>query len=97
MQPTTNTSASASQQVNLSIGGMSCGHCVAAVRDALEQLPGVAVQQVAIGTASVALDPTSVSAATVVSAIQEAGYDARVADRPLPQAGGTTCCSPRSA
>ena len=96
--PSVSTPAtSPTREVDLAISGMSCGHCVAAVRDALEQVPGVAVQQVAIGTASVALDPASVSTATVVAAVQDAGYDARIADRPLPQAAGTSCCSPRSA
>ena len=44
------------QQIRIAIDGMSCGHCVAAVRGALEALPGVTVQSVEIGAATVAYD-----------------------------------------
>ena len=75
MQPTSET-----QPVTLAVGGMSCGHCVAAVRSALAGLPGVEVRQVAVGTATVALDPQQgTSPAALVEAIRDAGYDARVA------------------
>ena len=74
--------------VNFAVGGMSCGHCVAAVREALAELPGVEVRQVAVGMASVAVDETATSQAALVAAIRDAGYEARVAARPLPQAAG---------
>jgi copper chaperone CopZ len=57
---------------------MSCGHCVAAVSRALRELPGVTVGQVAVGGATVALDPRVASPQVVVAAIEEAGYGARV-------------------
>ncbi|HET7458158.1 MAG TPA: cation transporter [Gemmatimonadaceae bacterium] len=66
-------------RVTLAITGMSCGHCVAAVRKALDAVPGVADANVTIGSASFALAPGA-SAADVASkavdAIQDAGYDA---------------------
>jgi len=93
-------SAPSTHALTLAVEGMSCGHCVAAVSEALRELPGVDVQQVAVGSASVVLDPTSASQATVIEAIRDAGYDARVAGRTLPQAttqAGAGCCSTRSA
>lgn len=88
---------SARQQVSLAISGMSCGHCVSAVTEVLGALEGVQVQRVALGAATVALDPQVTSSAAVVAAVRAAGYEAREAARPLPQAPGTTCCSPPSA
>jgi copper chaperone len=78
MQPTTSNPAPTTQQLHIAIDGMSCGHCVAAVSRALHELPGVTVGQVAIGGASVALDPRVTSPEVVVAAVEEAGYGARV-------------------
>jgi len=82
------SSDSSPRPVNLAVGGMSCGHCVAAVREALAELPGVEVRPVAVGLASVAIDDAVTSEAALVEAIRDAGYEARVAARPLPQAAG---------
>jgi copper chaperone CopZ len=35
----------------LEIGGMSCGHCLRAVRDALSEMPSVTLAEVRIGKA----------------------------------------------
>lgn len=67
-----------SQPVTLEISGMSCGHCVAAVKSALNAAPGVAVQDVTIGSATVKLEPQT-SPDIAVEAVREAGYEARVA------------------
>jgi len=90
-------------RLDLTIAGMTCGHCVSAVREALEALPGVNVQQVGIGTASVTLDPQGASAAALVEAVREAGYQAAIAGAAsmapkdgLPQApSDASCCSTR--
>ena len=77
------------QPVTLAISGMSCGHCVAAVKSALDAVPGVAVQNVTIGSATVALDPAT-SPDIALNAVREAGYEAKVAtSMPLtpPRAG----------
>ncbi|MGZ8415159.1 MAG: heavy-metal-associated domain-containing protein [Gemmatirosa sp.] len=63
------------QILSLSIAGMSCGHCVAAVRDALAAVPGVQVQDVRVGGARVAA-AEGVPAADVLAAVEAAGYDA---------------------
>ena len=67
--------------LDLAIDGMSCGHCVAAVRDALGQVTGVTVKDVAVGSAAVIIDPARTSPSAVVEAIRDAGYDAEVASQ----------------
>jgi copper chaperone CopZ len=95
MRTVASPAISPTRQVDLAIGGMSCGHCVAAIHRALSDLPGVEVRQVAVGAASVAIDPTMTSVDALISAVDEAGYEARVAERPLPLADGGGCCSTR--
>src|SRR5688572_29679847 len=95
MQPISSTTTATTQAVSLAIDGMSCGHCVAAVTEALSAVRGATVQRVAVGAATVELDPQSASAEQLVEAVRDAGYEARVADRALPQAAGASCCSPR--
>jgi copper chaperone CopZ len=60
----------------LSINGMSCGHCLNAVRQALSDTPGVTVDSVRIGRAEVQYDPTLVTPATIEAAVTDAGYEA---------------------
>jgi copper chaperone len=57
---------------------MSCGHCVAAVRTALQDLPGVSVENVIIGAADIDADLELASMEAIVDAIADAGYDATV-------------------
>jgi len=97
------TGSVTADRLDLTIAGMTCGHCVSAVREVLEALPGVNVHQVGIGTASVTLDPQGASPAALVEAVREAGYQAAFAGNPsmarndgLPQApSGASCCSTR--
>lgn len=58
----------------LTIGGMSCGHCVAAVRTALENVDGVEVEDVRIGEARVAYDPSQTDRTALAAALAEEGY-----------------------
>ena len=58
----------------INIQGMSCGHCVKGVREALEELDGVQVEDVQIGSARIQYDPQTTSQEEVREAIQEAGY-----------------------
>ena len=64
----------ANKAETLKIEGMSCGHCVGAVRRALEEIEGVAVQAVEIGTAQISYDPEEVDPTRLVEAVEEAGY-----------------------
>ena len=64
------------KQVNLDVSGMSCGHCVHAVREALGTVPGVTVEEVQIGSATVSLDEDKATVGTLLDAISDAGYEA---------------------
>jgi len=68
--------------VALTISGMSCQHCVRAVREALDAVAGVSASQVDIGSAQVSFDPALVSVATIEDAVRDAGYESeeRAAD-----------------
>lgn len=63
----------------LTISGMSCGHCVAAVREALGQVPGVEVELVQVGKAVVNVEPGAVTDGALVDAVEDAGYSATIA------------------
>ena len=58
----------------LTISGMSCGHCVAAVRHALDGVEGAEVEEVRIGEARVAYDPARTDRAALAAALAEEGY-----------------------
>ncbi len=62
----------------LKITGMSCGHCVASVTNALKALDGVQVEDVRIGSARVAYDEARTSATAIAQAVTEDGYLATV-------------------
>lgn len=63
--------------IQLRLQGMSCGHCVAAVRRALETVPGVVVKDVQIGSATVDAASDNVIPA-IKAAVDDAGYPAEV-------------------
>ena len=54
------------------IEGMSCNHCVKAVSDALGSLPGVKIDHVSIGSATVEFEPSASSVGPLVDAIADA-------------------------
>ena len=58
----------------LTIQGMSCGHCVMHVRKALGMLNGLNVESVEIGKALVEFDETIVTREHIAKTIEEAGY-----------------------
>ncbi len=62
------------QRAQLSVEGMSCGSCVASVERALSRLDGVYRTSVSVGSADVAYNPSVISEARLVAAIEEAGY-----------------------
>jgi copper chaperone len=61
-------------RTTLKIDGMSCGHCVASVKRALASLDGVTVENVAVGSATVAYDPAVASPEKIADVISDAGY-----------------------
>ena len=64
-------------KLSLSLDGMGCGGCVKNVRKALDALPGVAVEDVKVGSAALAFDPTRSSPEVIKEALAKAGYPAR--------------------
>jgi copper chaperone len=68
------------ERLNLTIEGMSCEHCVRAVRGRLERTPGVKVNDVEIGSATLDFDPAKTTVDTIEEAIADEGYTAFVAD-----------------
>ena len=61
----------------IGIKGMSCGHCVAAVTEALEGIEGISHVSVSLedGTASF-IEGKSVSLDAIRKAVKDAGYEA---------------------
>ena len=60
--------------LQLTIDGMSCGHCVMAVQKALRALDGVDVQQVQIGSAVMQFDPAKRTVDDILEAVRDTGY-----------------------
>jgi len=58
----------------LIIQGMSCGHCVMHVQNALVKVNGLKIESVEIGKAIVGIDETTVTKEHIAKAIEEAGY-----------------------
>jgi copper ion binding protein len=64
--------------IKLKVTGMSCEHCVQAVKRALEGVPGVKSAQVSLeqGLVEVETDTGSVPVDQLIKAVEEAGYRA---------------------
>ncbi len=56
------------------IEGMSCQHCVMAVKKALGGVPGVVESDVQIGNATVEYDEAKTQQRDIEAAIEKAGY-----------------------
>jgi copper chaperone CopZ len=78
MRRNDSTSEAPMTTTQLSIEGMSCGHCVKAVRSALEGVDGAKVDEVEIGSATVRHDALRVPADRLAAVVTEEGYPARV-------------------
>lgn len=65
------------ERIELEISGMSCGHCVASVRQALGELDGVQIEDVSVGSARVAYDPDRTRVQEVIAAVNDQGYEAQ--------------------
>jgi copper chaperone CopZ len=67
------------ERLEMEIQGMSCGHCVGAVKRVLEEFDGVSITSLSVGRAEVAYDSAKADAPTILTAVQKAGYPARAA------------------
>src|SRR5450759_2538640 len=65
------------EKLTMNISGMTCGHCVGQVTKALKSLDGVQVEQVKVGLATVAYDPSRTSPDQLAQAVEDAGYVVR--------------------
>ena len=67
--------------VALAITGMTCGHCVAAVKKALAAVPGVDAVDVTLSPprALVAFDPSRMTVEMLTKATAEEGYPSSAA------------------
>lgn len=60
--------------LHVEIEGMTCEHCVRAVRNRLSATSGVEVTDVKIGSADIQYDPAKVSTSDIEDAISDEGY-----------------------
>jgi len=64
--------------VKLAIEGMHCEGCVRRVMHALSSVEGARVESVAVGSATVAIDPAHTSSEQVAGAVNRIGFTAHV-------------------
>lgn len=57
----------------IDISGMSCGHCVHAVREALSSVAHIQIEDVAIGKAVIQAEPSALDE-DIRAAIEDEGY-----------------------
>lgn len=62
----------------LSVPGMTCGHCEAAVKSEVGKVPGVASVAVDLDSKDVVVAGESLDIAALVAAVDEAGFEATV-------------------
>jgi copper chaperone len=67
------------ERLTIGIEGMSCGHCVRAVTEALREIEGVEVERVEVGSATVGYDPARVAPDAILAAVDDLGYQAHAA------------------
>ena len=58
----------------LKIQGMSCGHCVKALKKELEKIEGLTVLSVEIGSAKVSWNGKEIDDKVLAAAVNEAGF-----------------------
>ena len=64
-----------SDTLTLSVPGMTCGHCEAAVKQEVGGVPGVASIAVDLETKDVVVAGSGLDRDAIVAAIDEAGFD----------------------
>lgn len=64
------------ESLSLKIEGMTCDHCVKAVKNRLHATAGVEVDRVDIGSARLRYDPATTSVDAIEDAIADEGYTA---------------------
>jgi copper chaperone len=62
------------KEMTIKIGGMSCQHCVKAVKKTLQELDGVNHLEVKIGEAAISFDNNKLTVKDIEKAIVDSGY-----------------------
>ena len=57
------------------VEGMTCNGCMRKVREALEKVEGVEIEDLSIRSAEITYDPTAVDRSAIVDAIRAEGYE----------------------
>lgn len=66
------------EQIDLSIGGMTCSSCVATVERALNRVPGAQSSVNLVTESAHVLAPRGTATRTLIDAVRSAGYEAKV-------------------
>lgn len=84
------------ERLELKITGMSCGHCVSAVRKALGKVTGLKAVDVAVGSATVEVEDANAGARGAREAVESAGFEVAslgpAAREAAQKPGGGCCC-----
>ena len=64
------------EQRSYTVDGMTCAHCVSAVRAEVGAVPGLSVLDVSLATKRVQVAGHDIDDAAVLAAVAEAGYEA---------------------
>ncbi|MEO7031539.1 MAG: heavy metal translocating P-type ATPase [Herbaspirillum sp.] len=73
------------QTVDLAIDGMTCASCVGRVEKALQKIPGVISATVNLATEKAQISGASITASSLIAAVEKAGYHARLATAQTPR------------
>jgi hypothetical protein len=73
--------AGAPSMFQMKVTGMTCSHCVAAVKQALMGCKGVTAVEVELAGGNVRVDGTAIDANTLVASVRAAGYEVQQAGR----------------
>jgi copper chaperone len=64
------------EELRFSVPGMTCSHCVAAVREEVLKVSGVAHVTIDLDSKAVVVDGSGIDQTAVWAAVDEAGYQA---------------------
>ncbi len=67
------------ETVVLSVGGMTCQHCVRAVEEAVRRIGGVALVRVDLASGRVEIEGDGLDTGLLLAAVREEGYEAVIA------------------
>lgn len=66
------------QTINLTITGMHCRSCIKRVTMALQNIPGVHIHMVELGSAQITFEPNQATTAQILDAVSRIGFLAEV-------------------